>query len=138
MKPQVPSFDEEAAIGRLMRVLAVEGVTGEEKAIGQTVVAALLEAGVPRKAIIFDNAHEKIPLPTQTGNLIVRLPGTVAGEPIMLMTHLDTVPLCGGAVPVRERSKIRPAGRTALGGDNRGGVACLGTLAAPLLEHKLP
>jgi tripeptide aminopeptidase len=54
------------------------------------------------------------------------------------MTHLDTVPLCAGAVPVRERTRIRPAGRTALGGDNRVGVACLVTLAATLLEHKLP
>jgi tripeptide aminopeptidase len=136
MRPQ--KFDEEAAIGRLMRFLAVEGVTGEEKAIGQEVVGALLEAGVPRKAITFDNAHERIPLPTQTGNLIVRLSGTVAGPTLMLMTHLDTVPLCAGAVPVRERGRIRPAGKTALGGDNRVGVACLVTLAATILEQRLP
>src|SRR5438105_8215088 len=131
-------FNEEAAINRLMRFLAVEGVTGEEKAIGKEVVAALLEAGVPRKAITFDHAHEHIPLPTQTGNLIVRLPGTYAAPTVMFMTHLDTVPLCAGAVPVREKDKIRPAGRTALGGDNRVGVACLVTLAATLLEQRLP
>ncbi len=63
--------DTEAAIGRLMRFLAVEGTTGNERAVGREVVAALTEAGVPRKAIRFDNANERIPLPTQTGNLIV-------------------------------------------------------------------
>ncbi len=131
-------FDAEAAIGRLMRFLAIEGVTGEEQAIGQEVVAALVEAGVPRKAITFDTAHQRIPLPTQTGNLIVKLPGTVAGSQKMFMTHLDTVPLCAGAVPVREGSRIRPSGKTALGGDNRTGVACLVTLAATLMEHRLP
>ena len=66
-------IDNEQAIERLMRFLAVEGVTGQERAIGAELVAALREAGVPRKAIRFDNANEKIPLPTQTGNLIVDL-----------------------------------------------------------------
>jgi tripeptide aminopeptidase len=132
------AFDEAAAADRLMRFLAVEGVTGEEKAIGQEVVKALVEAGVPRKAIHFDAAHEKIPVPTQTGNLIVTLPGTRPGPRMLFMTHLDTVPLCAGAKPVRKGGRIVPAGRTALGGDNRTGVACLATLAATLLEKQLP
>ena len=54
------------------------------------------------------------------------------------MTHLDTVPLCAGAVPVRSKNRITAKGDTALGGDNRTGVACLVTLAATLLERKLP
>jgi tripeptide aminopeptidase len=35
--------------------------------------------GVPRSAIRFDAAHKLIPLPTETGNLIVHLPGTRPG-----------------------------------------------------------
>src|SRR5438105_9022672 len=108
--PMHLDFDHHAAVARLMRFLAVEGITGEEKAIGEEVVRALLEAGVPRKAIVFDTAHRRIPLPTQTGNLIVRLPGTFAAPDVMFMTHLDTVPLCAGAVPVQEHGRIRPAG----------------------------
>src|SRR5262245_60838512 len=120
-------FDSKAAIDRLMHFLSIEGVTGQEKAIGQAVVQALLEAGIPRKAIRFDDADKKIPLPTQTGNLIVTLPGTRPGLRRLLMTHLDTVPLCAGAKPVRKGGRIVPAGNTALGGDNRVGVACLVT-----------
>ena len=41
---------------RLLRFLAVEGITGQEKAIGREVARALEEAGVPRKAIRFDRA----------------------------------------------------------------------------------
>jgi tripeptide aminopeptidase len=48
------------------------------------------------------------------------------------------VPLCAGAVPQRKAKRITPAGATALGGDNRTGVACLVTLAATLLANKLP
>jgi tripeptide aminopeptidase len=131
-------IDIEAAIRRLVRFLSVEGVTGREKAIGQDVVQALLEAGVPRRAIHFDHANEQIPLPTETGNLIVKLPGTKSGPCCLFMTHLDTVPLCAGAKPVRKNGRIVAAGETALGGDNRTGVACLVTLAATLFEQELP
>jgi tripeptide aminopeptidase len=132
------SFDEDKAIARLMRFLAVEGITGQEQAIGKEVAAALIEAEVPRRAIRFDTANQRIPLPTQTGNLIVHLPGTESGPRRLFMTHLDTVPPCAGANPLRRGGRIVAAGETALGGDNRTGVACLVTLVATLLEHKLP
>src|SRR5438034_962535 len=132
------AFNVDAAIARLLRFLAVEGVTGQEQATGREVVRALVEAGVPRRAIRFDQAHERIPLPTQTGNLIVTLPGTRQGPRRLFMTHLDTVPLCAGAVPKRQGQRIVPAGNTALGGDNRTGVACLVILAATLREQQLP
>src|SRR5262245_47603868 len=65
-RPTMPepelAFDADGAVARLLRFLAVEGVTGAEKAIGQEVVRALVEAGVPRRAIRFDTAHERIPL----------------------------------------------------------------------------
>src|SRR5436190_7568512 len=105
-------FDADEAVDRLMRFLAVEGVTGQEEAIGRTVVETLVKGGVPRKSIRFDKANEKIPLATQTGNLIVTLPGTRPGPRRLFMTHLDTVPLCAGAVPVRKGdASCRPARR---------------------------
>jgi hypothetical protein len=47
----VMSIDTQAATDRLMRFLSVEGVTGEEAAIGREIAAALKQAGVPAKAI---------------------------------------------------------------------------------------
>lgn len=131
-------FDLDRAIDRLMRFLSVEGITGEEAKIGKEVTGALVEAGVRRRAIKLDDANKRIPLPTQTGNLIVKLAATRPGKPRMLMTHLDTVPLCAGAKPVRKGNKIVAAGETALGADNRTGVACLVTVAATILEQKIP
>jgi len=128
----------DAAIDRLLRFLAIEGVTGREMAIAETVAAALRQAGVPQSNIRHGKANEKIALPTETGNLIVTLPGTRPGPRVLFMTHLDTVPLAAGAVPVRKGKRVVPAGRTALGGDNRTGCAVLVTLAATLLKHKLP
>src|SRR5215218_2232967 len=95
-------LDTAAAVSRLMRFLAVEGITGQEAAIGREIASALKEAGVPAGAIFLDDSNTRIPVPTQTGNLIVHLPGRGAMHnqpPQMFMRHMDTVPLCAGAKP---------------------------------------
>jgi tripeptide aminopeptidase len=131
-------LDVKAAEDHLMRFLAVEGVTGQEKAIAEAVADELKKVGVPASAIRYDTVHKRIPLPTQTGNLIVDLPGTRPGPRLLFSTHLDTVPLCAGAKPKREGDRIVGDGTTALGGDNRTGCAVLVSLAETLLKHKLP
>jgi tripeptide aminopeptidase len=134
------TLDTTAAIERLMRFLAVEGITGQEAAIGREIAAALKEAGVPASAIYLDDANKRIPVPTQTGNLIVHLPGrgTMHNQPsLMFMTHMDTVPLCAGAKPKLQGRKIVNTAKTALGGDNRTGCGVLVTLAAELAKQDL-
>ncbi len=117
------SFNGTRAVDRLMRFLAVEGVTGQEKAIGAEVARSLKEAGVPASAIRFDDANRRMPRPSPR---------------LLFMTHLDTVPLCAGAVPVlKGKNRITAKGATALGGDNRTGCAVLVTLAETLLQRKL-
>jgi tripeptide aminopeptidase len=133
-----PPVDVKTAEDHLMRFLAVEGVTGQEKAIAEAVADELKKVGVPASAIRYDDAHKRIPLPTQTGNLYADLPGTKPGPRLLFSTHLDTVPLCAGAKPKREGDKIVGDGTTALGGDNRTGCAVLVTLVETLLKNKLP
>jgi tripeptide aminopeptidase len=131
-------LDVAAAEEHLMRFLSVEGVTGHEANIAAAVSDSLRKAGVPASAIRFDDANKRIPLPTETGNLIVDLPGTQPGPHLLFSTHLDTVPLCAGAKPRREGDRIVSDGTTALGGDARTGVALLVVVAETLIKHKLP
>ncbi|MCU0706373.1 MAG: M20/M25/M40 family metallo-hydrolase [Fimbriiglobus sp.] len=135
------AIDTPAAVNRLLRFLSVPGITGEEKLIAKEITAALRESGVSARNIKHDDANSRIPLPTQTGNLIATLPGVGALKdqpPILFMTHMDTVPLCAGAKPKKVPGKIVNTANTALGGDNRTGCAVLVTLAAELIAHKLP
>jgi tripeptide aminopeptidase len=130
-------FDAKSAEEHLMRFLLVEGVTGREAKIAAAVSEELKAVGVPASAIRFDDANTRIPLPTETGNLLVDLPGTRPGPRLLFATHLDTVPLCAGAKPRREGNRIVTDGTTALGGDNRTGCALLVTLVETLIKHKL-
>lgn len=131
-------LDVAVAEDHLMRFLSVEGVTGQEANIAAAVCDALRKVGVPESAIRFDDANERIPLPTETGNLIVDLPGTRPGPRLLFSTHLDTVPLCAGAKPRREGDRIVSDGTTALGGDARTGVAVLVVVAETLIKNRLP
>lgn len=135
-------INEEQALSRLIRFLSVEGITGQEKSIADAVLRDLVESGVARSDIKFDTVDEMIEedadLPCETGNLIVNLPGTRRGPRLLFMSHLDTVPLCAGAEPERRGNKIISLSETALGGDNRTGVAVLATLAATLIDQQIP
>jgi tripeptide aminopeptidase len=133
-----PPVDVKSAEDRLMQFLAIEGLSGQEAAMAAAVTDELKKVGVPASCFRFDNVNKRIPVPTQTGNLFVDLPGTRKGPRLLFITHLDTVGLCAGAKPKREGDKIVSDGTTALGGDNRTGCAVLVTLAETLLKHKLP
>ena len=132
--------DDNRALKHLMDLLAVEGSSGREGKIAAAVRKKLLAAGCKTSWIRHDQAHRKIP-GFEVGNLIVRVPGLGQHRSAprrLFIGHLDTVPLCRGAVPVRRGGRIVPKGRTGLGADNRTSVAGLVTLVECLLKHKLP
>jgi tripeptide aminopeptidase len=137
--PALPSPDLAAARKTVLDLLAIPGVSGDEKAIADHIVATLKAAGCPASAIMFDRAHEKTPIKGTCGNLIVKLPGTVPGPRRLFMAHMDTVPVCRGAKPVVKGNIIKSADpKTGLGGDDRAGVGVVLTTALEILKGKLP
>lgn len=134
-------IDEKRALATLMELLAIEGLSGGETRVAGEVKRRLRRAGCKASWMTHDRAHRRIPArhgEFEIGNLIVRLPGTVRGPRRLLMGHMDTVPLCRGAVPVRRDGRIVSRGDTGLGGDNRTAVAALVTMVETLLAQKLP
>lgn len=132
---------EKSAVDLLMKMLALPGRSGEEKIIADFCITQLRKAGVPASAITTDNAHKKSHHGGEIGNLIVKLPGrgSLARAPRrMLMGHLDTVPICAGARPVRKGKFIHSRdAHTGLGGDDRTGAATALHTVLHLLKHKI-
>jgi tripeptide aminopeptidase len=122
-----------------MRLLALPGPSGGEGPVAMFLLEQLKAAGLSDSAVATDQAHKKSPIGGSVGNLAVRLPGTIKRPRRMLMAHMDTVPLCTGARPVRKGRRIvsRDA-HTALGGDDRSGCAVLLSTVLTILERKLP
>lgn len=130
--------DERRALDNLMQLLAIEGPSGRESAVANWIGARLRAAGCAASWIEHDDAHRRIPLDFECGNLIVRLPGTRRGARRLFVGHMDTVPLARGAVPVKRGKRIVSRGATALGGDNRTAVACIVSTIECVLRNKLP
>lgn len=122
----------------LMDLLRIEGLSGREGAVAACVREKLAAAGMPEACMRHDTAHRRILHDFEIGNLIVRMPGTVRGPRRMLLAHMDTVPLCRGAVPVRRGDRIVARGATAVRADNRTAVAAVVTIAEEILRQRLP
>lgn len=71
--------DEQRAISRVMDLIAIPGGSGGEQDVSAWICQQLLNAGVPESSIATDSAHRKSPAGGNTGNLIIRLPGTKKG-----------------------------------------------------------
>jgi tripeptide aminopeptidase len=121
-----------------MDLLAVEGPTGHESKVVEAITQKLIDAGCKQEWIKVDDAHQRLGDGYETGNLIVQLPGTLKMPRILFSAHMDTVPLCKGAVPLIQGDRIVSAGNTGLGGDDRSGCAAIVTLAETLLKNQIP
>lgn len=131
--------DLNKAFDRVMELMAIPGKSGQEGKAAEYVIKQLRRAGAPAAAIQTDSAHQRAPIKGETGNLVFTLPGTFRAPRRMLSAHLDTVPICVGAVPMRKGNHVKSANpKTGLGADDRAGVAVTLTAALEILQRKLP
>ena len=85
----------------------------------------------------FDSAGEKVR--GNSGNLIAKIPGNVAGAPpFLLAAHMDTVAPGEGVKPIVEGDVIRTDGTTVLGGDDKSGCAVICEVLHRLREMGIP
>ncbi|MCH5377748.1 MAG: M20/M25/M40 family metallo-hydrolase [Planctomycetes bacterium] len=126
------------AVDMVMELMAIPGRSGEEGQVADFVRRRLIAAGAPPACLRTDTAQLRTPVRGETGNLILKLPGTLRGSRRMLSAHLDTVPICLGARPRRQGGLVRSADpETGLGADDRAGVAVLLCTAEQILRRQL-
>jgi tripeptide aminopeptidase len=78
-------------------------------------------------------------IPGEAGNIVCRLPGAEpGGVPIMLCSHLDTVPPQGAIVPEVVDGVVRNSAGTILGADNKAAVAAMLEAARRILKEHRP
>lgn len=132
-----PEPDVHKAVNLVMRLMAIEGKSGQEGRIVRFITSCLRRIGVPDSWITTDSAHERTPIRGDTGNLVLQLPGSRRGPRRLLMAHLDTVPICVGSDPVRQGNLVRATSpETGLGADDRAGAAVVLHTALEILRNQ--
>lgn len=135
----MPRTKKTYALDLVLELMAIPGPPGKEADVATTITKKLRAAGAPASAIQSDTAHRRTPIKGNTGNLLLKLPGTVRGPRRLLMAHMDTVPLCVGSRPVvRGRQVHSRDAHTGLGADNRAGCAVTLNTALEILRQGLP
>jgi tripeptide aminopeptidase len=75
---------------------------------------------------------------SDTGNILVRVPGNTPGPTVLLCAHMDTIAPTEGMVPVLRDGVITSNGETVLGADDKAGIAILLSVLADLQGGGLP
>jgi tripeptide aminopeptidase len=101
-----------------LELVRIDSLSRREGQIAARLAAELRGLGAE---VEFDEAGAAVG--GEVGNLIAHVPGTAAGEPLLLCAHMDTVEPGTGVVPIVEGDIVRTDGTTVLGGDDKSGLA---------------
>ena len=130
--------NEKKAGDTVMRLLSIEGLSGGERPVADAIRGILRGIGIPARAMTFDGAERRMKLPEmRCGNLVVEIPGEGRSKRAF-SAHMDTVTLARGASPVLRGRRVFPKGDTALGADDRSGVAAILSGLRTVIELGLP
>jgi tripeptide aminopeptidase len=118
----------DALLDLFVRLCGIASPTGAEREIADAVRAHLGSLGLD---VCEDDSASVTGC--GCGNLVARIPGRGAAEPVGLCAHLDTVPMEAAPRVVVADGRVRSDGSTPLGADDKSAVAVLLALAAELL-----
>ena len=127
-------INRERTLQEFLELVAITSPSRGEREIADVLKRKLSEAGLQVE-------EDKVGLQIggNAGNLIARLPGTVAGAPcIMLSAHMDSVEPCAGIRPQLKDGVITSSGDTILGSDCKSGIVPILEALRQIQENNLP
>lgn len=126
-------IDQERLIDSFMNMVRMSSLSGQEGAFRNVLKSEFAALGIAAEE---DNAGEI--LNGDSGNLLLKLPGTVEKPCLLLAAHMDTVVPGTDIKPVRGGDDvIRSEGNTILASDDKAGIAAILEAVKVILEKGL-
>lgn len=120
-------------VEEFMALASLNSPSRREAPVAVHLAARLRELGL--EPMVDDSAPQT---GSDTGNIVVRMPGNTAGPVILLCAHMDTVGPTGGMTPVLRDGVIYSNGETVLGADDKAGIAIILSVLAELQDDEAP
>ncbi len=125
---------EQRMTEHLMDIIRIDSPSRREKNVAKKLEKQMTDLGAE---CFYDDVGEKIG--ADTGNLIVRFPGTKKDvPPFFLCSHMDTVSPGEGIKPRVQDGVMRSDGTTILGSDDKSGVSIIVEVLRTLKENNTP
>lgn len=126
-------INEKRLIDLFVRLVETDSESGSEGKFRDLIIDEFNKRGL--KAVE-DNSAALVD--GDSGNLLVRIPGTINAETVLFSAHMDTVsPGVGIKAVVGNDGIIRSQGETILGSDDKAAIAALIEAYDVLIENKL-
>lgn len=125
-------INEKRLIANFIKMVEIDSVSGKEGGFRDFLKNEFSLRGFDTYE---DEAGQK--MGTQSGNLLVKIPGTVEKSPVLFSAHMDTVIPGEGIKAFIDGEAIRSSGQTILGSDDKAGIAAIMEAIDVLREEKL-
>lgn len=126
-------MNEKRFLDRLMEMIAIDSPSLMEKPMSEYLIKHFKERGLEVSA---DDSGREYGSSGQ--NVLVHIPGSLSLPPICFNAHMDTVEPGRGIEAVFEEGRLRSAGDTILGADDKAGIAMLLEAYEELREKGIP
>ncbi len=116
-----------------IRQASIDSPSFQEAAIAKYLKQRFTKLGA---TVEFDDAGAKVG--SDSGNMIIRLPGSKSGGTLLLSAHMDTVTPAKNVEPILKDGIFTSAGETILGGDDKSGIVEIIEALEVMNEQKIP
>ena len=132
---ETPSGTDDRLVALFLDLAGIASPTGSERP-----VADFLKERMERLGLDVEEGPHVGEGKLAAGNLYCRIPRTVAGIPILLAAHMDTVISEAGAIPqpIIAEGVIRSGSLAVLGADNKAAIAAMLMAVERVIEEELP
>lgn len=124
--------NEERVKANFLNLVKLNSPSGKEKIVADWLRSKFSKLGLEVEE---DNSRHKTG--SNTGNLIVRIPGKVDQPTLLLAAHMDVVAEMDNVQVIFEDGIFRTDGSTILGADDKAGIVAMLEVATVLMEEKL-
>lgn len=127
-------IDEKRIADFFAELVSIDSPSLEEREMADTLKIKFAEIGVT-----LTEEHTQEQTGSNAGNLFARIPGSLAGAPVLFAAHMDTVePAKGKKAVSHEDGTVTSDGTTVLGADDLAGVTVIYEAVRHLIETKTP
>jgi len=126
-------INRERLLQSFLHMLSINAPSRREGKMADYVMARLRELGA--EVVVDESAAV---LEGEVGNILARVPGTVAMPALLFCAHIDTVEQTENIKIIQHNGIIKSDGSTILGADDKAGVAAILEMTAALLESDAP
>lgn len=126
-------INEERLLQHFIRLVETDSPSGQEGRLRDYLCAELSRLGFQARE---DGAAGL--LNGDSGNLLVKIPGGLGSESLMFVAHMDTVQPGVGVKAIVEGDRVKSAGETILGSDDKAAIAAMLEVLEVLQEAGRP